>query len=103
MVIGGTTIWQLGRQRHGKLAEKETNSMANQQQYNILKQGVAVWNQWRKEHPDILPDLSGVSLIKANLIRANLSRTDLSRASLSRIDLSETRPAEVRPAEVCAD
>src|SRR5262249_3358496 len=94
MVIEVITIWLLGRERHRKLAGKETNSMANQQQYDILKQGVAVWNQWRREHPNILPDLSGISLIKANLIRADLSRTDLSQARLSRIDLSESNLRE---------
>ena len=89
-VIARITEGQFGRERHGKLAGRKTYSMANQQQYYILQQGVAVWNQWRKKHPDILPDLSGIRLIKANLIRADLSRTDLSRASLSRIDLSES-------------
>jgi Pentapeptide repeats (8 copies) len=48
--------------------------MANQEHLDILKQGVEVWNQWRKEHADIQPDLS----------RTNLSRTTLSRANLSR-------------------
>src|SRR5256886_7564935 len=68
--------------------------MANQQHYSILNHGVSLWNLWRKEHPDILPDLSGLILIKANLNRANLSRADLNRASLSRIDLIESNLSE---------
>jgi uncharacterized protein YjbI with pentapeptide repeats len=45
--------------------------MANQEHLDILKQGVEVWNQWRKEHPEVQPDLSGANLIGANLHRAN--------------------------------
>ena len=36
--------------------------MANQEQLDILKQGVKVWNQWREEHPDIQPELSVANL-----------------------------------------
>ena len=36
--------------------------MANKEHLDILKQGVGAWNQWRKEHPDIQPDLKGVNL-----------------------------------------
>jgi hypothetical protein len=32
--------------------------MANQEHLEILKQGVKIWNHWRKEHPEIKPDLS---------------------------------------------
>ncbi len=64
--------------------------MANQQQHALLiKEGVKAWNQWRKEHPDLRPDLSGIGLIQANLSRADLSRADLRGARLSRVDLSE--------------
>jgi hypothetical protein len=34
--------------------------MANQEHLEILKQGVKVWNEWRREHPDIRPDLRGI-------------------------------------------
>ncbi len=87
--------------------------MANQEHLTILKQGVEAWNCWRKEHPQIWPDLSGTNLIRANLSGGNLSgadlrdanlsgasliRTDLSGASLMRADLSETDLSE---AEIC--
>jgi hypothetical protein len=78
--------------------------MAKQEQLDILKQGVEAWNQWRKEHADIQPDLreaelsgdhlNGVDLSGANLSRVNLSRTNLRAirirrgANLSRTDLS---------------
>jgi uncharacterized protein YjbI with pentapeptide repeats len=55
--------------------------MANQEHLDILKQGVAMWNQWRKEHPDILPELSN-----ANLSNVDLSHADLSNAHLSEIN-----------------
>ncbi len=62
--------------------------MANQAHLEILNQGVAIWNQWRKEHQEIQPDLSdtnleGVDLRGADLERTNLGNTNLSGASLS--------------------
>ena len=36
--------------------------MANQEHLDILKQGVEVWNKWRKEYPKINPDLSFFNL-----------------------------------------
>jgi hypothetical protein len=67
--------------------------MADQQHLTLLRQGVEVWNQWRKEHPDEDVDLSGAdlsytNLYKANLSKANLSGVDLSGKDLSRVDLS---------------
>jgi uncharacterized protein YjbI with pentapeptide repeats len=94
--------------------------MANEEHLEILKQGVEVWNRWRKENPDLRPELSaanlrlaelsaadlrgagfsGVKLFKvdpsgAKLSEADLSRTDLSEADLSRTDLSEADLHEV--------
>ena len=57
--------------------------MANEEHLNILKQGVDTWNNWRKEHPGVRPDLS-----EADLHRADLSLADLSRANLIGADLS---------------
>ncbi len=34
-------------------------TMANPEHVEILKQGVAAWNKWREEHPNVAPDLSG--------------------------------------------
>jgi len=57
--------------------------MANKKHLAILGKGVAAWNEWREQHPDIItPDLSG-----ANLFGADLSGADLSGAVLSRADL----------------
>ncbi len=71
--------------------------MANQEHLDILRQGVAVWNKWREEHPDIQPDLGGAKLARINLfwirlgerqIEANLTNVDFSDASLPWADLS---------------
>ncbi|MCB2228979.1 MAG: toll/interleukin-1 receptor domain-containing protein [Desulfarculaceae bacterium] len=76
--------------------------MANPEHVKILKQGVKVWNRWRKNNPDIKPDLfeadfanadltdanlDGAALIRANLANANLNRTSLVRASLTEANL----------------
>ena len=62
--------------------------MANQEHLDILKQGVDGWNQWRKEHADIRPDLRKAELRKANLDGAELSRADLYGADLYSAHLS---------------
>jgi Pentapeptide repeats (8 copies) len=68
--------------------------MANDEHVELLKQGVATWNAWRDENPDIRPDLSGADLDEANLggadlIRANVRGANLSGANLSGADLDK--------------
>jgi uncharacterized protein YjbI with pentapeptide repeats len=68
--------------------------MANKKQLEILKQGVLIWNQWRREHPKARLNLSNATLAGANLNgatlrEADLSGADLSGANLSGADLSE--------------
>lgn len=87
--------------------------MAKEQHLTILKQGVETWNGWRKQCPQLQPDLSNADLTSAylsdadlgyanltsanlgsaalssaNLSHAILKRTTLSRADLSNADLS---------------
>ncbi len=66
--------------------------MANQEQLDLLKQGVEVWNQWRQRYPMILIDLNRADLFKAHLSGANLRGafmrgTDLRGTSLQETDL----------------
>jgi hypothetical protein len=61
--------------------------MANEEHVAILKKGVAAWNEWRRENPDIRPNLSGANLRRAHLYGADLSGADLSRADLSEAPL----------------
>jgi Pentapeptide repeats (8 copies) len=62
--------------------------MANDEHVALLKQGVAAWNAWRDENPDIRPDLSGANFDRAFLGGADLSWADLSDAWLGQADLS---------------
>ncbi len=61
--------------------------MANPVHLALLKQGAAVWNQWRDEHPAIYPDLQEGDLRKLSLSNANLFGADLSGADLRDADL----------------
>lgn len=68
--------------------------MANQEHLKVLKKGSEIWNQWRKEHPDVQPDLSKANLMRLSLSNANFSETflqwvNLSEANLSYVDLSK--------------
>jgi uncharacterized protein YjbI with pentapeptide repeats len=62
--------------------------MANKEHLKILKQGVEVWNKWRKDNSDIRPDLSAANMSEENLSAANLQGVDLSNAELSISNLS---------------
>jgi len=48
--------------------------MAKPDQLAILKQGVNVWNEWRKEHADEKIDLGEADLVKADLTGAARNR-----------------------------
>jgi uncharacterized protein YjbI with pentapeptide repeats len=61
--------------------------MANQEQVEILKQGVHVWNQWRAQNLRLQVDLFGAELSGADLKQANLSGADLRQADLWKADL----------------
>lgn len=54
----------------------------------LLKQGAATWNQWRKDDPGIIPNLRGANLIGEKLIGANLTYADLADADLSGANLT---------------
>ena len=62
--------------------------MANPEHLKILKQGVAAWNRWRRDNPDVVPDVADLALVPdaagpaANLRGANFSGVDLGEANL---------------------
>ncbi len=94
--------------------------MADQEQLELIKQGVEVWNRWREQHPEIKVDLSEADLSRmnlrdavfsgmfpgpadlaagfnfghANFRRANLSKALLDSANFSRADLSHADISE---------
>jgi uncharacterized protein YjbI with pentapeptide repeats len=68
--------------------------MANEDQIAVLRQGVDVWNKWRKENPDVEIDLvevnlSGADLRHVNFYQANLTMADLSKTNLDSANLRE--------------
>src|SRR6266496_723297 len=65
------------------------NSMANDDHIAQLRKGVSAWNAWRKENPDIRPDLSKANLDRAYLSGADLAEADLPEANLSKANLSK--------------
>jgi uncharacterized protein YjbI with pentapeptide repeats len=61
--------------------------MANQEQLELLKKGIEVWEKWRSENPQVEIDLSDVNLDRAVLGRVFLSGTNLSGAYLNEANL----------------
>jgi uncharacterized protein YjbI with pentapeptide repeats len=61
--------------------------MANPEHLAILKQGVEIWNKWRKDNPSIEPDISNADLRGSSLQRADLNKVKLRGADLSGADL----------------
>jgi uncharacterized protein YjbI with pentapeptide repeats len=71
-----------------RLHHEEYDAMAVPEQVERLKHSVREWNQWRQDHPNLRPDLSGANLSSADLRRADLNKTDLSEVFLSGTTLS---------------
>jgi len=63
--------------------------MANKTQLEMLKSAVSVWNLWRAEHVDLLPDLAAAHLHGLDLMGANLDKADLRKADLRGANLSD--------------
>jgi len=72
--------------------------VANPDHLAILQSGVPAWNAWRKEHPDIVPDLARAPLRAANLQNANLDSAILWKADLGEAHLEDAtlREANLR-------
>src|SRR5208337_2243291 len=63
--------------------------MANREHLAKLKEGVGVWNDWRRANPKIAPDLSEAELVEENLSEADLRGTNFRRTVISVADLTE--------------
>jgi hypothetical protein len=62
--------------------------MADEAQLMILREGVEIWNRWRKENPEVEVDLNEADLRGANLSGANLDKARLRNANLGRTNLN---------------
>src|SRR2546421_607467 len=71
--------------------EARDERMANPDHLAKLKEGVEVWNQWRREYRDIQPNLRGARLYGAELQGANLYGADLQEARLVKANLQGAR------------
>jgi uncharacterized protein YjbI with pentapeptide repeats len=63
--------------------------MADLSHLDVLRQGVEVWNRWRTENSELLPDLSEAELSNAKLSAADFRSVSLQAADLSGADLSD--------------
>ncbi len=75
--------------------------MAKTYQLNILREGIEAWNAWRREYPEVVPDLrrahlTGAMLAGADLCNANLSYAFLEEAVLDRCNLVHTNLRHAR-------
>jgi TIR domain/Pentapeptide repeats (8 copies) len=86
--------------------------VANPEHLKILKQGVKLWNDWRKANPQSEPDVSGVDLEGANLRGinlggsyhpelGNLGHIDLEGINLSNADLRDAHFNDARLFDAC--
>jgi uncharacterized protein YjbI with pentapeptide repeats len=78
------------RERLARWGMKDHPS-ANPEHEKLIKSGVEAWNNWRIQHPDVQPNLSGVDLTGAQLSGINLSRAYLFGADLRKSDLRNAR------------
>ena len=75
--------------------------MANTEHIQILEQGVNVWNKWRKNNPEIVPDLSGERFSGENLDGYDLSNADLTNTNWYNCHLStDLRSARLNGAHI---
>jgi len=69
--------------------------MANQEHLAIIRLGLLapsleiseIWNEWRKDNPEIIPDLSGAKLRKFHLQNIDFSNCNLQKIDLNRANL----------------
>jgi uncharacterized protein YjbI with pentapeptide repeats len=71
--------------------------VADPDHLKMLQQGVYAWNAWRKEKPDITPNLSRADLRQVDLCRADLTGADLRGA---RLDAAKLRDANLCGADL---
>jgi hypothetical protein len=63
---------QIGLIAYGQA--EEIHAMTNEEHLARLHQRVKAWNAWRRENPNIRPDLTKASITRTELVRMNLLR-----------------------------
>ncbi|HLX63278.1 MAG TPA: toll/interleukin-1 receptor domain-containing protein [Planctomycetota bacterium] len=61
--------------------------MADEEHFKIIKQGPAAWNDWRRAHPEIKPDLTGAYLSGRELGNLRMANVDMSLSTLKKTNL----------------
>jgi Pentapeptide repeats (8 copies) len=76
--------------------------MPNKHHLERIRGGVAAWNEWRRDHPEITPDLDTANLVRAELAGANLAGASLKRTNFTRARLTgaDLRGADLEEARV---
>ena len=71
--------------------------MANKEHLEVIEratniwnhdEATEIWNKWRSEHPQVMPDISGVNIAGAELDGANFRDVNLSGADLGGAELN---------------
>ena len=65
--------------------------MANPEHLALLKQGATEWNQWRKKHKRVIPDLEKANLCNLDLSQVNLKQANLKGANFSNSNLNHAQ------------
>jgi len=66
--------------------------MANKEHLKVIneaieKKDISIWNKWRKENPDVVPDLTDAIYKEADLSEVDLQNADFRNANLERATL----------------
>ena len=65
-----------------KVYSLDPNSHGESERCEILRLGVAIWNQWRRTNLGLRPDPSGVDLSGRDLVNVDFYQTDLRSTKL---------------------
>ena len=60
--------------------------MANRNHLAIFKKGVLAWNQWRKDNPDVVPDLSEADLQQGEFSIVTYDSVDVEAANFTNVN-----------------
>jgi hypothetical protein len=74
----------------------EERAMADEEHLQLLSQGEHVWNEWRRQHPEVIPDLAKAELQSRQLAHFDLSKADLRGAALMGAELRHANFSEAK-------